>query len=114
MPAAQLYYDASCGLCRREIDHLRPQLEPQVALVDISQADFVPPAGYTLEQLYRRIHFFDGQQMHIGYAASVAYWRAAGLKKTAWLLNLPLIRHVGHLVYELWARWRSRHLRCDL
>ncbi len=106
---AQLYYDASCGFCRREIEHLRPRLEPAVQLIDISAPDFQLPQGYTLEDLLTRIHFFDGQTMHIGFNATMAYWHAAGMRKTVALLSLPGISHMGNLVYNLWAKWRRRN-----
>lgn len=106
---AQLYYDASCGFCKKEIEHLRPRLEPQVQLIDISPADFQPPSGYTLEALLTRIHFFDGHTMQIGFDATLAYWRMAGLKKTAALLSLPGISHMGNLTYNIWAKWRRRN-----
>ncbi len=106
---AQLYYDASCGFCRKEIENLRSRLEPNVNLIDISAAEFQTPEGYTLEDLLTRIHFFDGQKMHIGFNATLAYWRAAGLKKTVTLLSLPGISHMGNLTYNLWAQWRRRN-----
>ena len=106
---AKLYYDASCGLCRREIEHLRARLEPQVQLVDISAQDFQRPPGYSLEDMLTRIHYFDGQTMQIGFHATLAYWRIAGLKKTVAVLSVPGLRHMGTLSYNLWARWRRRH-----
>lgn len=112
---ARLFYDASCGLCRREINQLRSRLEPHVELVDISQPDFQPPEGYTLEALLTRIHYHDGQTMHVGFAATLAYWRAAGLNKTARLLSLPGVFHCGDFVYNRWALWRRRHSsQCEL
>ena len=112
---ARLFYDASCGLCRKEINHLRPRLEPQVLLVDISSPSFQPPDGYSLEDLLTRIHFHDGQTMHVGFAATLAYWRAAGLKRISRLLSLPGLFHCGDFVYNCWALWRRRHSsQCDL
>lgn len=105
----KLYYDASCGLCQKEIEHLRPRLEPQVKLIDISAVDFEAPQGYTLEDLLTRIHFFDGQTMHIGFNATLAYWRVAGLKKTVTVLSLPGISHMGNFTYNFWAKWRRRN-----
>ena len=103
-----LYYDASCGLCRREIEHLRTRLEPHVRLVDISQPDFVPPAGYTVPAMMERIHFYDGQAMQIGFAATLAYWRCAGMTWITRLLRLPVIFHCGDWCYNRWAAWRIR------
>lgn len=112
---ARLFYDASCGLCRREIHHLRSRLEPEVQLIDISSPAFQIPEGYTLDDLLTRIHFDDGQKMHVGFAATLAYWRAAGLRKTTLLLSLPGIFHCGDFIYNRWAVWRRRHSsQCDL
>lgn len=114
-PNPRLFYDASCGLCRREINKLRPKLEPQVQLIDISAPGFQPPEGYTLEQLLTRIHYDDGLTMHIGLAATLAYWHQAGLKKTSALLSLPGLFHCGDFIYNRWAVWRRRHSsQCEL
>ncbi len=107
--SAQLYYDASCGLCRKEIEHLRSRLEPQVQLVDISAQDFQLPQGYSLEDMLTRTHYFDGQTMHIGFNATMAYWHAAGLRKTVALLSLPGISQIVNFTYNLWAKWRRRN-----
>ncbi|EHQ52789.1 hypothetical protein ECTPHS_08863 [Ectothiorhodospira sp. PHS-1] len=105
----RLYYDASCGLCRKEINKLRPRLEPRVRLIDISAADFRPPEGYSLEALLTRIHYFDGERMRVGFAATLGYWRAAGMGRTAALLSLPGLFHCGDFAYNQWAKWRRRH-----
>ena len=91
----------------KEIEHLRPRLEPQVQLVDISAPDFQVPQGYSFENMLTRIHYFDGQTMHIGFKATMAYWHAAGLHKTVALLSLPGVSQIGNFVaYNLWAKWR--------
>ena len=107
--SAKLYYDASCGFCKKEIEHLRPRLEPQVQLIDISAPTFQTPDDYTLEDLLTRIHFFDGQRMQVGFNATLGYWRVAGMKKTVALLGLPGVRHMGNLTYNIWAKWRRRN-----
>lgn len=106
---AELYYDASCGFCKREIEQLRPRLEPEVKLVDISAKSFQPPLGYSLEELLTRIHYFDGATMHIGFAATLAYWHVAGMTKIVAVLSLPGVRHMGYLIYNIWAQWRRRN-----
>ena len=105
---ARLYYDHSCGLCRREIEHLRPRLEPHAELVDISHPDFEPPAGYTLRAMMERIHFHDGERMRVGFAATLGYWRLAGLRLTTALLGLPGVFHIADFAYNRWAAWRMR------
>ena len=110
-----LYFDASCGLCRREIEHLRPRLTPRAQLVDISASDFEPPAGYTLAAMMERIHFHDGDGMRIGLSASLGYWRLAGggFRWLALLLSLPGLFQIADWAYNRWAAWRIRNRHCD-
>mgnify|MGYP001105938839 CR=1 FL=1 len=109
-----LYYDGSCGMCRREIEHLRHRLQPQLTLVDISDAAFAPPAGYTFEAMMERIHLHDGQQMLVGLPASLAYWRMAGggFRMLAVVLSLPGLYSLADRSYNAWAAWRMRRLVC--
>lgn len=110
-----LYYDASCGLCHREIEHLRLRLEKAgITLTNITAPDFIPPEGYRLETMLARIHFYDGTVMLIGLDATIAYWRLSGsaLGRIARLLALPGLFHVAKVAYELWANWRIRKQTC--
>lgn len=109
-----LYYDGLCGMCRREINHLRPRLAPKAELVDISAPDFKAPAGYTRAAMEERIHFFDGQQMQIGFAATLGYWRLAGFGWVTAVLGLPGLFHIGDFLYNRWAAWRIQRLRCSV
>lgn len=106
---ASLYYDSSCGLCKKEINKLRSKLEKKINLVDISAPDFQAPEGYTLEELITRMHFFDGQTMHIGFNATLGYWRVAGFNKAVTFFSLPGIVHLGNLFYNIWAKWRKKY-----
>ena len=114
MQHATLYYDASCGLCRREIEHLRPRLEAHARLVDISAPDFLPPAGYSRQAMLERIHFHDGERMRVGFAATLGYWRLAGLHTATTLLGLPGIFQCGEFVYNRWAARRLRQRQCPV
>ncbi len=107
-----LYYDGSCGLCQREIRHLRPRLESQIALVDISEPDFQPPSGYSTKAMLERIHFYDGSVMKVGFTATLAYWRLANWRIVTALLSLPGIFHIGDFAYNSWAKWRLRRMQC--
>ncbi len=113
---ATLYYDGSCGMCRREIEHLRHRLERGAELVDISTPDFSPPSGHSLDQMMERIHYFDGQQMLIGLPASLAYWRLAGggFRMLAALLGLPGLFQIADWGYNRWAAWRIKRIRCSV
>ena len=114
MATKRLYYDGGCGMCRREIEHLRSRLEPELELVDISAPAFEPPAGYTLAAMMERIHLHDGEQMHVGLPASLAYWRMAGggFRLLAALMRLPGIFALADWAYNRWAAWRLRGRSC--
>jgi predicted DCC family thiol-disulfide oxidoreductase YuxK len=115
MTQPTLYYDGSCGLCRREIDHLRPRLAHQIDLVDISQAGFCPPPGYQHSQMMAHLHFHDGERMHVGLSASLGYWHRAG-GGFRWLargLAVPGLFQCADWAYNRWAAWRMRRLYCQ-
>jgi len=115
-PQPTLYYDASCGMCQREIDHLRPRLEASgIKLTDISAADFEAPSGYSLTAMMERIHFYNGQQMLVGFPATLAYWRLGGplLSVVARLFSLPGLFHLADFAYNRWAAWRMRGQNCE-
>lgn len=111
-----LYYDGSCGMCRREIEHLRPRLQTHMRLVDISTPAFEPPDGYTLGAMMERLHFHDGERMRIGLPASLGYWQIAGggFRWLAAALSLPGLFQCGNWAYDRWAAWRMRHQRCEV
>mgnify|MGYP000597766021 CR=1 FL=1 len=114
MATKRLFYDGSCGMCRREIEHLRARLERELELVDISAPAFEPPPGYTLTDMMERIHLYDGEQMRVGLPASLAYWRVAGggFRMLAGLLNLPGVFGLANRAYNGWAAWRLRRQAC--
>ena len=115
MTRPTLYFDGSCGMCRRAIDHLRPRLRHRIDLVDISQSGFQPPAGYQLADMMAQLHFHDGQRMQVGLRASLGYWRVAGggFRWLARVLTLPGLFQCGDWAYNRWAAWRLRRLRCE-
>lgn len=116
MTQPTLYYDGSCGMCRREINHLRPRLIAHVELVDISDPAFEPPAGYTHAAMMERLHFQDGTRMRVGLDASIGYWRIAGggFARLAALLGLPGVFQCGDWAYNRWAAWRLKRQHCAL
>ncbi|MEX0430408.1 thiol-disulfide oxidoreductase DCC family protein [Spiribacter insolitus] len=115
MATKRLYYDGSCGMCRREIEHLRGRLEPELELVDISAPAFEPPAGYTFAAMMERIHLHDGERMQVGLPASLVYWRMAGggFRLLAGLLSLPGVFALANRAYNRWAAWRLRGRSCS-
>ncbi|WP_229796876.1 thiol-disulfide oxidoreductase DCC family protein [Alishewanella tabrizica] len=106
--AIKLFYDGSCKLCRHEINYLAPKLQNKLLLVDISAADFMEYQGVPKQAMLEQIHLWDGSRFIIGLAATLYYWRLAGMRFLPWLLSLPLINTLANKAYLYWARKRLR------
>ncbi|WP_200834014.1 thiol-disulfide oxidoreductase DCC family protein [Nitrincola tapanii] len=105
-PRYKLFYDGSCGLCQREIRHLRKRLVGQVALIDINQPGFYGWQGVSKEQMMQEIHLWNGQSFVKGLEATLVYWRLAGLGLIVALIRLPGVFWMANKAYRAWAAWR--------
>lgn len=104
-----LLYDASCPVCRLEMDHLRERCtDGRLLFVDISAPGFDPATyGATLEDMNAVIHGIaaDGRTLRgvevlrLAYAAAGLGWV---LRPTGW----PLLRPVFDVGYRVFARNR--------
>ena len=84
----EVLFDGACPLCRREIA-LYQRLPTKAAIdwVDVSAADFQPPAGMSKETLLRRFHLRTPEGVLLsGAAAFVFVW--AHLPGWRWLARL--------------------------
>lgn len=104
----KLFFDGSCKLCRHEINYLAPKLQHKLQLIDISAADFTGFAGVSKQAMLAQIHLWDGSRFIIGLAATLYYWRLAGMRFLPWLLSLPVIQWLANKAYQLWAKKRQR------
>ena len=110
-----LYYDGSCPLCRREVDHYRRlDRQQRVRWVDISrEPEALAPLGIGFVAAMRRLHATDEDgRLVSGAAAFLVIWR-----------QLPGYRYLARAVTRLgliplldWcytgcAAWRFRR-RC--
>lgn len=109
----RLYYDGSCPLCRREMNHLSAVAGPGLQLVDISRLEAPEPGCPDLETLARRLHLrrADGTWVR-GLEANVAAWSHSRYGPLWKLLLNPLIKPLAVWLYEDWARRRYR-ARCS-
>lgn len=88
-----LFYDASCPLCRHEVEFLleRDGLRRLVAM-DVSRPDFINDTGIPLETLMTTMHgrHPDGQLVTGSRVFQLAY-RAVGLGWVAGSLSWPVL-----------------------
>lgn len=103
-----LFYDGSCSLCRREMDHLQKRLSRHFILVDISDPDFTNWQGVDKASMMQKIHLWTGSEFLVGLDASLYYWEKVGWKLPAKFLRLPVIHGVAVGAYNLWAHWRFK------
>lgn len=116
IPAAIVFFDGGCSLCRREIDHYRRRRGADRLLwIDITQDDvMLSTHGLSQEQAMARFHVRDASGFwHTGAWGFVELW--SHLPAYRWLASLlRKLRLVGLLdrFYSRFADWRLRR-RCD-
>ena len=102
-----VYYDASCGLCRAEIEAMKSRdVRDRLRLVDCSAADFVPPQGVSREILMSRIHArgADGAWLR-GIDVFAAIYEAGGFPRMARLYRARMLRPLFDTIYP----WVADH-----
>ncbi|AMV73418.1 DUF393 domain-containing protein [Desulfuromonas carbonis] len=107
-----VFYDGSCRVCSREIDHYR-NLEHggKLIFVDISAPDFEPALyGRSRREFMVQMHVRDaGGRYFLGVDSFPAIWEALpgpGYHRLAKLIRLPGIHLLATLGYRLFARLR--------
>jgi len=107
-----VFYDGSCLVCSREIDHYRTlDHAGRLQFVDISAPDFQAGRdGPTSEQLQARMHVRDASGRYwSGVDAFPIIWQALpgrGYRCLACAVKLPLLNQLAKLGYALFARFR--------
>ena len=101
----RIYYDASCPLCRTEMQTLKKyDVQARLELVDCSHADFtdidVSAAGYRQSDMMRLIHARDAQgQWLVGVPVFEAAYGATGIAGIEKMWAQPLLRPIWNRVY---------------
>ncbi len=114
-PAAIVFYDGGCPLCRREINHYRRRRgADRVLWIDITQDEGMLAAhGLSKAQAMARFHVRDASgEWHTGARGFIELWKH--LRGYRWLARvLRLLRLVSVLerAYTRFARWRLNR-RC--
>ncbi|WP_151703077.1 thiol-disulfide oxidoreductase DCC family protein [Nitrincola alkalilacustris] len=104
----RLFYDGSCSLCRREIDHLRNRLVAHFTLVDISDSGFESWQGVGRLAMMKKIHVWTGVHFLVGLEASLYYWEKVGWTIPVSIIRLPGVHRLAGWAYDGWANWRFR------
>jgi len=106
-----VYYDASCALCRAEIEAMKSRdAHDRLRLVDCSAADFAAPEGTTRDALMARIHARDANGAWLrGVDVFAAVYEAAGFRRTARLYRSRALRPLFDRLYP-WIADRRRML----
>jgi predicted DCC family thiol-disulfide oxidoreductase YuxK len=115
-PAATVFYDGACPLCRREIAHYRRLRGAERLLwIDIARAD-APLATYGLsrELAMARLHVRDtaGHWQTGAFGFAELWSHLPGYRWLARTLRLLRLLPLLDRVYASFARWRLRR-GCD-
>ena len=113
-PKSILFYDGSCGLCRKEILLLEQRLNGKIQLQDISESQFHSFKGIDASDMMLTLHLWDGERFITGLDASLYYWSLAGLNTLVFFLRLPGCYQSAKLGYALWRRFRPKQKHCQL
>jgi predicted DCC family thiol-disulfide oxidoreductase YuxK len=100
---AQVYFDGSCPLCRREIAvYQNAKPDQPIEWVDVSKPETQLPQGQSKEQLMARFHTRTAQgELLSGAAAFVHVWaQLPGWRVLAWLAKVPGVLWVMEKAYS--------------
>ena len=102
-----VFYDASCGLCRAEVEAMKSRdAFDRLRLADCSAPDFVAPEGVTRDALMSRIHARDANGAWLrGLDVFAEVYEAAGFRRIARLYRSRLLRPLLDRIYP----WIADH-----
>jgi len=109
-----VFYDGKCGLCRSEIEHYK-RIAPEGIFIwqDITiDAALLEKLGISYVDGLKLLHAQDKNgKIHIGVEAFILIWlQIPRWRILAAFVNLPLIRPLANLAYNLFANWRFKRL----
>ncbi len=113
-----MFYDESCPICRREVDHYqRIDREKCVRWVDISENEHIlQEHGLSVSEAMARLHVVDSNGRLVqGAWAFAAVWDALPrYHYLAKLLRTLRILPILDRIYAPFARWRYRRQRREM
>lgn len=111
-----VYYDASCALCRAEMQALKARdADDRLLLVDCAAEAFVVPRGVSREALMSRIHARDANgRWLVGVDVFAEVYEAAGQVLVARLYRSRALRPLFDRIYPWVADHRQALSRLGL
>jgi len=110
----KVFFDGSCSVCAREIEHyLRREQSGKLLAVDISAPDFDPePYHIPLAAFMHELHAIDSKgNVYRGVEAFLTIWQAfpslSAYRVLGAIISLPVVNPVAHLLYKGFAAVRS-------
>lgn len=100
----EVLYNASCPICRREVDDYAKLSEHQdlpIGYHDLGNAEQLAAWGMTEQDAAKRLHVRKDGQIYGGIPAFIVLWRE--IPQMRWLakiVNLPVIHWIASWVYD--------------
>ena len=108
------YFNESCSICRAEINHYK-KINNSIDWVDVTNnKDALNETKISSKDLIRRLHIIKNKKLYKGLDAFLIVWEE--MPKYKLLSNfakLPVIYHIGYLIYEFFALllfYKNKHL----
>lgn len=111
-----VYYDASCALCRAEVESMKARdAGDRLRLADCSATEFVAPEGVSREALMSRIHARDANGAWLrGIDVFAEVYDAAGFRRLARIYRSRALRPLLDRAYPWIADHRQALSRLGL
>ena len=108
------YFNESCNICRAEINHYK-KINNSIDWIDVMiNKDAMNDTKLSSKDLIRRLHIIKNKKLYKGLDAFLIVWEE--IPKYKLLSNfakLPIIYHIGYLIYEFFALllfYKNKHL----
>ena len=103
----KVYYNSACPVCKAGIESQKGKMTGcSIEWRDVdSNTQLVTGIHAEIEQVRERLHVVDERgQIHIGFDAFLVIWQHSPQEQwKAALLDLPVIKQLGRIVYNLFA-----------
>ena len=108
------YFNESCNICRAEINHYK-KINKSINWIDVIHNNCASrETNLSSKELIRRLHIIKNDKLYKGLDAFLIVWNEIPRYKfLSKLLTLPIIYHIGWLIYEFIAIilfYKNKHL----